>query len=230
MKRCRKCGVELVEGENWYPSHAKLCSYICIECAKVYHRQQYAANREECCERQRQYNAAHREEQAAYNRQWYAAHREEWCKHKRQYNATHRREKRERSRQWYVVHRKEQYAYNRQWREVNPDKVRAQGRCRYARKKGATIGLVDEAAIYERDRVCIYCGATEDLTLDHLIPLASSGPHTQDNLAVACRSCNSRKGTKTYDEFVKEVSDGSTILWEFRISAAGTSEWAEAFD
>jgi len=69
--------------------------------------------------------------------------------------------------------------------------------------------LVDEAEIYERDgHMCLYCGATEDLTLDHLtldhiIPLAKGGPHSEDNLIVACRSCNSSKGIKPLMEWLQ---------------------------
>jgi 5-methylcytosine-specific restriction endonuclease McrA len=30
--------------------------------------------------------------------------------------------------------------------------------------------------------------------MDHLIPLSQNGPHTRANVALAHRSCNSRKG------------------------------------
>lgn len=59
-----------------------------------------------------------------------------------------------------------------------------------------------ELSVYEQDKCCIYCGATGDLMLDHLIPLTRGGPHAQDNLAVARRSCNSSKGIRTYSEFI----------------------------
>jgi hypothetical protein len=40
---------------------------------------------------------------------------------------------------------------------------------------------------------CCYCGATEGLTADHVIPKHRGGPDTGDNLIWACRSCNSAK-------------------------------------
>jgi hypothetical protein len=49
--------------------------------------------------------------------------------------------------------------------------------------------------IYERDEYrCVICGATEDLTLDHIFPWSLGGRDTEDNLRTLCRSCNCRKG------------------------------------
>jgi hypothetical protein len=56
------------------------------------------------------------------------------------------------------------------------------------------------AAAYERDgSVCRYCGSTDDLTVDHVVPRARGGSDNLENLAVACRRCNSRKGARTPD-------------------------------
>jgi len=48
----------------------------------------------------------------------------------------------------------------------------------------------------ERNRVCIYCGGQEDLSIDHLIAQNLGGPDIGDNAVLACRSCNSSKGDK----------------------------------
>ena len=43
---------------------------------------------------------------------------------------------------------------------------------------------------------CHYCGkkvAPEDLTMDHIVPLARGGRSTRGNVAAACKDCNSRK-------------------------------------
>jgi hypothetical protein len=52
--------------------------------------------------------------------------------------------------------------------------------------------------IYERDQhQCVYCGNRDDLTIDHVIPIAFGGSNEAGNLVTACRSCNSRKGTRS---------------------------------
>lgn len=52
-------------------------------------------------------------------------------------------------------------------------------------------------AIYERDgHACLECGATSDLTLDHIHPWSKGGDDTYDNLRTLCRTCNCRKGAR----------------------------------
>jgi 5-methylcytosine-specific restriction endonuclease McrA len=51
-------------------------------------------------------------------------------------------------------------------------------------------------------RACAYCGTTvERLAIEHIIPKARGGADGLDNLTLACRQCNSRKGVKTAAEF-----------------------------
>jgi 5-methylcytosine-specific restriction endonuclease McrA len=43
---------------------------------------------------------------------------------------------------------------------------------------------------------CVVCGTMEDLTFDHIVPLAKGGTNELSNLQVLCRACNSKKGAK----------------------------------
>lgn len=53
------------------------------------------------------------------------------------------------------------------------------------------------ALVFARDGYkCVTCGATDDLTLDHIYPWSLGGPDVEENLRVLCRPCNSRKGAK----------------------------------
>lgn len=50
-------------------------------------------------------------------------------------------------------------------------------------------------AAFRRDGfTCVYCGATEGLTADYVVPLARGGEMTLSNAVTACRPCNSRGG------------------------------------
>lgn len=44
---------------------------------------------------------------------------------------------------------------------------------------------------------CQYCGATGDLTFDHVVPRASGGVTSWENVVAACSRCNLRKGSKS---------------------------------
>lgn len=61
----------------------------------------------------------------------------------------------------------------------------------------AAIPTEQRQRIYERDgHACLRCGATDDLTLDHIHPWSLYGPDTDDNLRTLCRPCNSSKGAR----------------------------------
>ena len=52
---------------------------------------------------------------------------------------------------------------------------------------------------------CVYCLNAiifGNDSIDHKTPLIRGGKHCYDNLAIACRNCNSKKHTKTYSEFM----------------------------
>ncbi|KAL0405073.1 UNVERIFIED_CONTAM: hypothetical protein Sradi_2148100 [Sesamum radiatum] len=55
--------------------------------------------------------------------------------------------------------------------------------------------------ILNRDNfMCQYCSSCENLTIDHVLPIARGGKWTWENLVAACAKCNSKKGQKTLEE------------------------------
>jgi len=60
------------------------------------------------------------------------------------------------------------------------------------------------ANIYVRDDyTCQYCAEQfepEDLTFDHVVPVAQGGRRSWDNIVTACRPCNRRKDARTPTE------------------------------
>mgnify|MGYP003547429472 CR=1 FL=1 len=48
---------------------------------------------------------------------------------------------------------------------------------------------------------CAYCGTTEQLSIDHLIPQIKGGANSADNSVFACRRCNSSKGSSDLFEW-----------------------------
>jgi hypothetical protein len=43
---------------------------------------------------------------------------------------------------------------------------------------------------------CQHCGATENLEIDHIIPVSRGGSSTENNLQVLCAPCNRSKGNR----------------------------------
>lgn len=78
-------------------------------------------------------------------------------------------------------------------------------------------GKIDRQAIYERDGgICQICGdhvSSDDFTLDHIVPLSAGGPHTETNLRIAHRSCNSRLGLwQGYDATQRRSAEAAAAL------------------
>ena len=47
--------------------------------------------------------------------------------------------------------------------------------------------------------ICLRCGTTEKISIDHVIPIYKGGLNEMDNLQPLCKSCNSWKGIKVID-------------------------------
>lgn len=74
-----------------------------------------------------------------------------------------------------------------------------------------TISQEKREEIYERDsRKCVYCSSKDSLTIDHMTPRSRGGSDDLDNLVTCCKSCNSRKGTKTYAEYLLWLEDSAS--------------------
>lgn len=66
----------------------------------------------------------------------------------------------------------------------------------YARTPYRNIVLSRKSIMKRDGHKCQYCGSTEDLTIDHIIPKSRGGKDTWDNLVTACNRCNNVKGNR----------------------------------
>ncbi len=97
----------------------------------------------------------------------------------------------------------------RHWRRGNESWKRQH--CRNQQKRRAVkarcltspISHVFLLGLYSTE-ICAYCRQNiprENRTADHVIPLARGGDHSEDNLVMACVSCNSSKQDKLPEEY-----------------------------
>jgi 5-methylcytosine-specific restriction endonuclease McrA len=81
------------------------------------------------------------------------------------------------------------------WRAIHPERTRNYGyRHRIAESTETPETTARIAELLTQP--CSYCEATENITIDHIVPLSRGGRHEPENLAAACRSCNCSKGAK----------------------------------
>jgi 5-methylcytosine-specific restriction endonuclease McrA len=69
-----------------------------------------------------------------------------------------------------------------------------------APKRRAKISSAKRLRAFARDGFrCLCCGAGEDLSVDHIHPLALGGSSRSRNLQTLCRPCNRRKGATVFN-------------------------------
>ena len=69
---------------------------------------------------------------------------------------------------------------------------------------------------------CQYCGAHENLSIDHVVPVSKGGKSEFENCLAACKDCNNKKGDKLPSEvhmYPKKMPIAPTISEFTRIKA-----------
>jgi len=228
VKRCSKCGEEkqldaFVRDKRSRDGRTSRCKL----CTNAYFRENYQRDLERSRAQKRTYAAANREAINAKNaerlREWRKANPElarqrstETSRKFREANPAYFREwyqrnlERERARarksmrKWRDAHPEDERQRRRRYREANIDEVRKrelENTHRRRALKGSASPMLVEYMAQLLTMPCTYCGTTENITVDHIVPLSRGGEHETDNLAAACYSCNSSKGAKLLDEW-----------------------------
>jgi 5-methylcytosine-specific restriction endonuclease McrA len=193
-KLCAR-GHDLTDPTNVY---ARTDGYQCCRaCVREGARQRHAANPERDRESRRQWRAANPERYREGQRRWREANPESG---------------RERGRRWYEANQERRREQIGRWRAANPEQYAAIARRSDRKRKAALRGApyTPEGAayvewIYATNPPCAYCGAPSD-TIDHIVPVANGGTGDKANLAPACVSCNSAKGTLSATEFRRRLT------------------------
>lgn len=171
-------------------------------------------SRPETQERIRRWREAHKEHLRLQNKEWRTKNHEYKLKIDRDYyyklrmNPENVKKERERAKVFrkektYLIRGYYRKYYNSPGGKLNYYKHNHR-RLSLIHKCGFNLTSEQIKQLYERDKVCVYCGATMNLTLDHVIALANGGDCSFNNYVVSCQKCNSSKGKKDVIEWCKE--------------------------
>lgn len=59
--------------------------------------------------------------------------------------------------------------------------------------------------VFERDKgKCVYCGSSENLEFDHIIPISKGGSNSERNIQLVCFECNRIKFDYIDDDFLRD--------------------------
>lgn len=138
------------------------------------------------------------------------------------WNKTNKKERVAIYQRWYAKHRKQIVWKYRTWRKENPIKSRERTNkyrklhpeitkataLHWAHKRRAwklnvmaTLTKKEwEEILAKYGNKCIRCNTTENISMDHIVPLSRGGIHTKENVQPLCRSCNSKKKNRLESE------------------------------
>ena len=188
MKTCAKCG-ETKPHSEWGKDASRYDGLrrMCKACDRQRAKRQYARTKEARAKYFAQRYVENRAEMVARSKRYRAANAEKIAKYQRQYRQENKAEIRQ---------------YTNAWRDKNRERYRELMQRRRAREKANGIFTVtdkDLARLYASP--CAACGTTEQVTADHVIPIARGGRHSIGNLQPLCMACNSHKSDRLMVEW-----------------------------
>lgn len=225
-KDCTKCGRNLPASEFSKCRRNKSgLQPKCKGCERAYRE----ANREKIAEQKKAYHEANREKRAEYQKTYREANREKIAEYKKAYQEDNREKIAKYKKAHYEANREEIEEKHKAYREANrellaekqrvynaanPEKARAHGHNRRARKRNAegshTAAQVSARFAAHGDS-CVYCGSKEDLHVEHMKPLSKGGSNWASNIAPACAKCNLSKNDKWGAELLRWIEQNCTV-------------------
>lgn len=202
--RCARCNVEKARDEfgkrtSWcsacFRAHSKARYHADPAASKAVSVQWAKDNPGRVRENQRKTREKHRDKWVPWFREHYRQNKERIGARVKQYREANADKVRVASQRKYQ-RTKEQYKEGvRRRREANRDAFRARGRKdAAARRVGRNPEAIAYVALIARDP-CAYCGGVST-EIEHIDALKAGGANVPDNIARACKRCNSSKGKK----------------------------------
>ena len=215
---CERCG-------NLFPARSSAHKYCSGKCRSkgsyaksrerilAYQRDYYQRNKPRVNERNQAYVERNMPSIREYQREYRKKNASVISAQKSEAYQARRDHYRAQGRAYYQANRETIRAINNAWSVANREAVLAI-KARYKHRRRSIeadngIYLVSqrdiERMLTRHNDACAYCHVTFSeavpVTLDHIVPVMRGGTFSVGNLAPACTSCNSSKGSRTITEW-----------------------------
>ena len=171
----------------------------------AYHKKWQAENKDKLAASQKKYRAENKEKIAAankeYQKKWYLENKE-------RINIKRKKD--------YEKNKEKELLVCKEWRDNNPDyrlsyqrenkdKMAEYAKRRRVRKAGNGVFIITNKFMKNLyNSPCRFCGASEVIEADHIIPIIKGGRHSEGNLQPLCMPCNRSKNSKLQIEFIAQ--------------------------
>lgn len=209
QKQCSRCKQSYPATTEYFMTHKGKPYCHCHTCRKL--------DKKESHERNRDHNNAR-------TQKWVDENREYVREKNRNYEASHREEAKARAKKWYADNHEYALERDRKKRHANRPLMNARAKKyrdahrplmnmhsrhhKLLKRAGGVHTKQDLTDLYElQDGRCAYCGVPifwhvkGDVHVDHTIPVSRGGLNTADNLALSCETCNKQKWSYTVLEW-----------------------------
>ena len=204
MKHCSQCFEVLPMNKIYFYATKRNKNGLASQCKKCveskrrnqkkkYNKRYSKENRASIYMTQRIYNNKNKEKVLNYQREY-----------RKKYYQDNKDAINERSRKNYIDNKEHILKRMSKHRQNNPEQYRnAVQRYNNRKRKLISTFTIDQwrQCLAHFNHQCAYCGSTESLEQEHVIPVSRGGHYTPDNIIPACRSCNASKNNKIMQDW-----------------------------
>ena len=211
MKHCSKCFEVLPENDMHFVKDSRNKSGISSKCK--------GCN----VDRTKKYTNIHFEKRRKYWSDYYRLNK----RRIREYNSSYYKNEKEviknsnknyywknrvtilnKKRRYYQLNKDKLYKSKLRWNNKNKEHYKVlNAKHAHIRRQNKKRGVIDftstdwQQCLTYFNHQCAYCGSTESLEQEHVIPVSRGGHYTPDNIIPACRSCNASKNNKIMQDW-----------------------------
>lgn len=154
----------------------------------------------------RNYYMENKDKLLAYQRIYSAENKDKLSEYYKEYYQNNKNKKAVQARNYYQRTKNDRLRYISIWRKTERGRF-LKRRSDDKRKRAKSYTPKDAIVTVEQwnfiqmlfDYSCACCGKTDELTIDHILPLSKGGLDSIENIQPLCRSCNSRKNNHYID-------------------------------